>query len=64
MAIPKGPGQQESTGDGQAPEQTGTYKDPISGKQLTVTMPAGADALVRLGWELVDESIAPQVSAK
>jgi hypothetical protein len=30
----------------------GTYKDPQSGAELTVPMPAGADALARLGWVL------------
>lgn len=56
--IPKGPGQPEVTGelkDGRAPEQPGTYRDPKSGAELTVTMPSGADALVRMGWELVTE---------
>lgn len=55
MAIPKGPGQQEVTGelkDARAPEPIGTYKDPQSGAELTVTMGAGADALVRMGWVL------------
>lgn len=56
--IAKGPGQSEVTGelkDGRAPEQPGTYRDPQSGKELTVTMGAGADALVRMGWVLVEE---------
>ena len=54
--IGKGPGQPESTGmgkDAREPEVIGTYKDPQSGKELTVNMPAGADALVRMGWILV-----------
>jgi hypothetical protein len=58
-SVPKGPGQQEVTGDlrdARRPEEPGTYRDPQSGKELTVTMGAGADALVRMGWELVDEN--------
>lgn len=54
--IPKGPGQQEVIGDinnPQAPNIPGTYKDPQSGAEATVVMPAGADALVRLGWVLM-----------
>ena len=43
----------------------GTYKDPESGEVLSVVMAAGADALVRLGWELIDvepskEEVKPQ----
>ena len=54
--IPVGPGQAESTGFAKSkrePEQVGVYRDPESGKQLHVTNPAGADALVRAGWQLV-----------
>lgn len=56
--IAKGPGQQEVTGDlhdGRQSEKPGTYQDPQSGKELTVVMSAGADALVRMGWKLVKE---------
>lgn len=58
--ISKGPGQQETTGDikdARDPEPTGTYKDPVSGKSLTVTHYAAADALVRMGWELVSDEL-------
>lgn len=34
----------------------GTYKDPESGVELSVTMDAGADALVRMGWKLIPET--------
>jgi hypothetical protein len=54
--IPKGPGQQEKTGmgkDARDPEPVGTYKDPESGAEATVVMPAGADALVHMGWKLI-----------
>jgi hypothetical protein len=33
----------------------GMYKDPESGKELEVTMYAGADALVRMGWVRVGD---------
>lgn len=46
-------GQEQNTGTINHP---GTYKDPKSGAILTVNMAAGADALVRLGWELQPES--------
>jgi hypothetical protein len=55
--VAKGPGQQEVTGElknARDSEPTGTYKDPQSGAELTVTMGAGADALVRMGWVLQD----------
>lgn len=51
--IGRGPGQTELTGDlhdPREPNDPGTYKDPESGAESTVTMPAGADALVRMGW--------------
>lgn len=51
-------GDEQNTGRVNVP---GTYKDPESGKELTVTMHAGADALVRLGWELQSE--APAVAS-
>lgn len=35
--------------------EPGRYKDPASGAELTVTMHAGADALVRLGWERIGD---------
>lgn len=56
--IPKGPGQREVIGDvnnPQLPNLPGFYKDPQSGAVLEVKMPAGADALVRMGWELQSE---------
>lgn len=31
--------------------EPGKYHDPVSGKDLVVTMHAAADALVRLGWQ-------------
>lgn len=34
--------------------EPGTYRDPESGAELTVSMPAGADALARLKWEKVE----------
>lgn len=34
----------------------GTYKDPASGAELTVTMEAGADALARLGWVRLEDA--------
>lgn len=54
--VAKGPGQQEVNGDIKDPRKSnepGTYKDPESGAEATVTMSAGADALVRMGWKLV-----------
>lgn len=53
--VAQGPGQQEVTGDLRDPRevsQPGTYTDPESGAELTVTMGSGADALVRMGWVL------------
>lgn len=53
QTIGKGPGQTELTGDihdPRDPNPAGTYKDPQSGAESTVTMSAGADALVRMGW--------------
>lgn len=42
----------------------GTYRDPQSGAELTVTMPAGADALVRMGWRQVPTNEdSPQAKA-
>jgi len=35
--------------------QPGTYRDPESGGESTVVHAAGADALVKLGWQLVPE---------
>lgn len=52
--VPQGPGQTETI-RGQASATPGTYKDPASGATETVSMGAGADALVRLGWQLVEE---------
>lgn len=54
--VPKGPGQEEVTGDlrdPRQPEAVGTYRDPESGAELEVTMGAGADALARMGWKHV-----------
>lgn len=34
----------------------GTYRDPESGAELEVKHPAGADALVRMGWEPVGDT--------
>jgi hypothetical protein len=54
--VAKGPGQAEVNGDLRDPrdsEHIGLYRDPASGAELEVTMPAGADALVRMGWEFV-----------
>lgn len=58
-SVPKGPGQPEVTGDlrdAQQPNVPGTYKDPVSGAVVTTMAPAGADALVRMGFELQDDS--------
>ena len=46
-------GSEQNSGDINLP---GTYKDPVSGAELTVSMEAGADALVRLGWVYVKPS--------
>ena len=65
--VPKGPGQQEVTGDlrdARNPEEPGTYVDPQSGKELTVTMPSGADALVRMGWVLKEENVTTEKETK
>ena len=67
--VPKGPGQAEVIGDinnPQTPNNPGQYRDPESGAELEVTMNAGADALVRMGWERVgDNTISrPQASRK
>ena len=35
--------------------EPGKYKDPASGAESTVTMHAGADALVRLGWKRIGD---------
>lgn len=54
--IPKGPGQAEVTGDlsdARSASTPGLYKDPESGAFNEVTQGAGADALVRMGWEYV-----------
>lgn len=72
--VPKGPGQTEVTGDlasPRSPSQPGLYRDPQSGAESEVTMPSGADALVRMGWELVDpnerkdmnDNVAPENDA-
>ena len=53
--VPKGPGQAEVIGDlsnPQAPNQPGTYVDPVSGAEVTTLHPAGADAVVRMGFVL------------
>lgn len=57
--VGKGPGQTEVNGDLKDPREPnlpGTYKDPVSGAVVTTLAPAGADALVRMGFELQDES--------
>lgn len=43
---------EQNTGDINYP---GTYQDPQSKAILTVTMEAGADALVRLGWVRIED---------
>lgn len=43
-------GQEENTNGINDP---GLYRDPQSGAELEVTMHAGADALVRMGWQRV-----------
>lgn len=56
--VPKGPGQAEVTGDlrdARQPEKPGVYVDPASGKELEVSMPSAADALVRMGWVLKED---------
>lgn len=50
--VAKGPGQQENFLN-----LPGTYQDPQSGAMLHVTMPAGADALVRMGWEYIGDEV-------
>lgn len=40
--------------------QPGTYRDPQSGAESTVSKDAGADALVRLGWVRVQEAAQPK----
>ena len=39
----------------------GRYKDPQSQAELTVTMHAGADALVRLGWVRIGDVEEDQI---
>ena len=51
-------GQEENTYKVNEP---GKYYDPASGKYETVTMHAGADALVRLGWERVGDVEEDQI---
>jgi len=46
-------GEEKNTGDINYP---GTYRDPLSGAELTVTMEAGADALARLGWKRLEDA--------
>lgn len=46
-------GQEQNSGEINYP---GTYKDPASGAELTVTMEAGADALARLGWVRLEDA--------
>lgn len=63
--IPKGPGQQEVNGELKNPRasnEAGTYRDPESGVELEVTMPAGADALARMGWKHVRDLGVPAPS--
>jgi|ERR1035437_4284717 hypothetical protein len=43
-------GQEANTGTFNEP---GLYRDPDSGAELEVSMSAGADALVRMGWKLI-----------
>jgi hypothetical protein len=67
--VPKGPGQPEVTGaldKRQLPNMPGLYRDPVSKKYLHVVLPAGADALVRMGWVLVEEGqkLTPSMEAK
>lgn len=45
-------GQEQNTNKVNEP---GAYKDHQSGAELTVTMYAAADALVRLGWERIGD---------
>lgn len=57
--VGKGPGQSEVNGDLKDPREPnvpGTYKDPVSGAVVETMAPAGADALVRMGFELQDTS--------
>lgn len=49
-------GQEENTNGINEP---GRYKDPQSGAELEVTMHAGADALVRMGWKRVSDGELP-----
>jgi len=49
-------GQEANTG---TYNQPGLYRDPQSGAELEVSMPAGADALVRMGWEFIAEYAEP-----
>lgn len=57
--LGKGPGQSEINGDLKDPRQMnepGTYKDPVSGAVVTTVMHAGADALVRMGFVLQEDT--------
>jgi len=47
----------EHNGDGKF-NPPGTYKDPQSGVTSTITHPAGADALKRMGWILQPDAPA------
>jgi hypothetical protein len=63
--VPRGPGQAEVNGpidNPRQPNDPGLYKDPASGAELEVTMHAGADALVRLGWKRIGD-ISPKTPA-
>ncbi len=45
--------------------EPGSYRDPQSGAVLEVSMPAGADALVRMGWKkIATKETKPGKSAK
>lgn len=46
-------GQEQNTGEINYP---GTYRDPRSGAELSVTMEAGADALARMGWVRLEDA--------
>lgn len=67
--VPVGPGQPESTGLGksrQAPNVPGLYYEPRSKTYMHVVHPAGADALVRMGFQLKEEgqALTPSMEAK
>jgi len=58
--VPQGPGQLEQNGplkNPQAPNEPGVYQDPQSKNWLHVMHPAGADALVRMGWRKVADEV-------